>query len=71
MPIHELLVVVVSRRFSSSYKREFIESVVLESSTTSFVIQSFAYEDSFVRVLSVQLWSVNQWTTDTEEVTDS
>jgi hypothetical protein len=37
-----------------------IESVVLESSNSSFV-----------RELSVRLWSVNQRTTETEEVTDS
>jgi hypothetical protein len=44
-----------------------IDSVVLES---AFVSKSVVNEDSFVRELSVQLWSVNQWTTETE-VTDS
>jgi hypothetical protein len=43
-----------------------IESVVLESSPSSF-----CNEDSFVRELSVQLWSVNQRTTEDEGVTDS
>jgi hypothetical protein len=37
-----------------------IDSVVLESSTSSFV-----------REFSVQLWSVNLQTTEAEEVTDS
>jgi hypothetical protein len=36
-----------------------IDSVVMESSTSSFV-----------RELSVQLWSVNQRATEAEEVTD-
>jgi hypothetical protein len=37
----------------------------------SFLSQSFLNEDSFVRDLSVQLWSVNQRTTEAEKVTDS
>jgi hypothetical protein len=45
-----------------------IESVV---NKTSFVLESsIVIEDSFVRELSVQLWSVNRWTTEAEEVTD-
>jgi hypothetical protein len=48
-----------------------IDSVVLESSTSSFISQSFVNEDSFVRELSVQLWNVDQRTLEAEELTDS
>jgi hypothetical protein len=48
-----------------------IESVVLESSTSSFVSQSSLNEGSFLRALNVELWSGNQLTTEAEEVNDS
>jgi hypothetical protein len=51
--------VVVSVQFAPSYKREFIRQRVI------------IRHSSFVKELSVQLWSVNQWTTEAEEATDS
>jgi hypothetical protein len=47
-----------------------IESIVLESSTSSFISRSFVNAGSFVRESSVQLWGVNQRIMETEEVTD-
>jgi hypothetical protein len=49
-------------RFALGYKREFILELIL------FVVREF--DDSVERELSVQLWSVNQRTTEAEEVTD-
>jgi hypothetical protein len=40
-----------------------VKSFVLESSVVN--------KDSFMRELSVQLWSVNQWTAGAEEVANS
>jgi uncharacterized membrane protein (DUF373 family) len=77
----ELLEVVASLRFARSYKRtgnsfvlvslnEVIRTVnINESIRKSVVLQSSI--SSFLRELNVQLWSVNQRTTEAEEVTDS
>jgi hypothetical protein len=58
--MHELLVVVVCLRFAHSYTREFI--------------REFTYFGGIrkrIQKLSVQLWNVNQRTTEAEEMTDS
>jgi hypothetical protein len=62
--IHELFQVVVSLRFARSYKREFIRKL------KDWFVSEFNHS-KFVRELSVQLWSVNQRTTEAEQVTDS
>jgi hypothetical protein len=49
-------------------------SVRLEVSSVQEILHSVferAFNDSFVTEFSVQLWSVNQRTTEAEEVTDS
>jgi hypothetical protein len=68
----ELFKVVFSIRFTRSYKRtcNWFVSQSTRRRRDSFVLDS-SFEDSFVRELSVQLWCVNQWTTETEDVTDS
>jgi hypothetical protein len=50
--------VVVSLRFAPSYRRQFIRKFIRRQSKR-------------IQKLSVQLWSVNQGTTEAEEVTDS
>jgi hypothetical protein len=59
----ELLEVVTSLRFAQSYKNELIRELI-----NSFV-REFNYS-AFVRELSVPLWSVNQRTTEAEEVSE-
>jgi hypothetical protein len=75
----------VSLRFASSYKREFIREFIQQSYWSRQPVHSFVshkrevirksvvvqVSHKRIQKLSVQLWSVNQRTTEAEEVTDS
>jgi hypothetical protein len=67
----ESLKAVISTRFSQSYKRrpDQTKRAIWQSDVRYVLEKAVAQNSAFVR--SVQLWSVNQRTTEPEEVTDS